>query len=301
MAITTRAPVIGVKNLKYALITGGDTSTTVPPTYGTVKDLAATAQFGFDPAFSQTTGYYNDAPLYVFSAHGEMSFTLAGDDVYPEAKAELLGQTYANGILVDDVADTPPYCALGGVFTRSDGTEERFWFPKVQFAKGSITVDTKGSSVTAQNDAMNGRTVALNYNGKFRVRARSNDTALNATTWANWFSAPVYTASQDNGAVTVAAAAGSAGQIVFTFTKAGGGNANMNSASIIYPNIVIALTSGYVIQVPSSYVLAAVSGATQTLTVSGLTAGASTWFVSANVKDVSGIGVTAKMGTTTVT
>lgn len=299
MAVTTRAPIIGVKNLKYALLTGGDTSTSVPPTYGTVKDLAATAQFGFDPAFSQTTGYYNDAPLYVFSAHGEMSFTLSGDDILPDAKADLYGQSYVNGVLVDNVADTPPYAAVGGIFTRSDGTTEYFWFPKVQFAKGSITVDTKGASVAAQNDAMAGRVVALNYNGQFRTRVRSNDTAKNTTVFNNWFNAPVITASPDLGALTVTAAAGTAGQIVFTFAKAGGGNANVNSASITSATVKIVLTSGYVIQVPTAYNLAAVSGATQTLTVTGLTTGASTYWVD-GVTDVNGVAVTAKAGTVTV-
>lgn len=299
MAVTTRAPIIGVRNLKYALITGGDTSTSVPPTYGPVKDLAATAQFGFDPAFSQTTGYYSDAPMYVFTSHGEMSFNMSGDDILPEVEAELCGQAYVNGILADNIGDTPPYVAIGGIFARSDGSREYFWFPKVQFAKGSVTVDTKGVSTSTQNTSMSGRVIPLTYNAQFRTRVRSSDTAKNATVFNNWFNAPVITGSADLGAVTVTAAAGTSGQIVFTFAKAGGANANINSASITSATVSVVLTSGYVVQVPTAYNLAAVSGTTQTLTVTGLTAGASTYLVQ-GVTDVNGVTCTSKAGTVTV-
>lgn len=300
MSVTNRAMVTGLKNIYVAQILSGDTSSTVPPVYDTPVYIGGAAQLGYDPAFSQTTYYADDQPAWVFSSHGEMSFTMSIDDILPQHKAMLYGQTYVNGYLADKTSDEPPYFAIMGEKTRGSVTE-RFIFAKVQFAKGAMTVDTKGSSVTPQPDAVSGRMIGLKYNTLFSGRVRSDDDAKNATQWANWFTTPQYAPSLDTGAVTVAAAAGGAGEIVFTFTKAGGGNANMNSASIIYPNVTIALTSGYVIQVPTAYTLAAVSGATQTLTVTGLTSGASTWFVSANVKDVNGVGVTAKMGTTTVT
>lgn len=300
MSVTNRAMVTGLKNIWVAKILSGDTSSTVPPVYDTPFYIGNSAQLGYDPAFSQTTWYGDDQPAYVFSSHGEMSFTLSVDDILPQDKAALYGQTYTNGYLADKTTDEPPYFAIMGEKTRGSVTE-RFVFAKVQFAKGAMTIDTKGSTVTPQPDAISGRMVGLKYNSLFSGRIRSDDTSYNATQWANWFTTPQINPSADTGAVTVTAAAGTAGQIVFTFAKAGGGNANMNSATLVYPNITIALTSGYVIQVPSSYVLAAVSGATQTLTVSGLTAGASTWWVSAACKDVSGVACTAKMGTTTVT
>lgn len=300
MAVTSRSPIIGVKNVKYALVTGGDTDTSTVPTYGTVKDLFATAQLGVDPAFSQTTGYYNDSPLYVFSSHGEMSFTLEGDDVFPDNKAELLGMSIANGILVDNVADTPPYAAIGGIITRADGSTEYFWMPKVQFAKGAITVSTKGSSVTPQNDVMNGRVVATVYNGSWRTRIRSNDGSINATTFSNWFNQPVLTSGADLNALSVALSAGTAGKIVCTFTKAGGGNVTINAATLVAPNILFSIDSTGALVTPT-VVMSGQGTASAVATFSGFTAVKHDIVVTSGVKDQNSVGCTNKAGSVTVT
>jgi hypothetical protein len=148
---------------------------------------------------------------------------------------------------------------------------------------------------------MEGRVAALTsltYSKKYGEKVRSDDTNVPAATITNWFTA-VGHATSATGAITVAAAPGTAGQVVFTFTKAGG-NTVMNQGTFRIPKIQIFLNSTGAVQNPT-WTFGASGGATQTATASGNTAGASSWLVSSEIQDVNGIGVTARGGAVTIT
>lgn len=266
MAVS-RQPIIGVKNIKYALLTGGDSDTNTIPTYDTVKPLFQVATFGFDPAFAQTTAYYDNGPRFLFSSHGEATVTLEGDNIYPENLAEVLGMTYQNGILVSSTDDEPPYVAIGGEITRSNGVSEYFWIPKVQLGKGPITVNTKQAEVSPQNVAVSGRAVSLVYNDALQVMARSDDANVAAATISGWFNAVVYSTSANLNALGVTGAVEGTDDIIITFAKTGAGNFVLDPATCTTSTIkVLDADDGSVVTAAIGTV-STTPAATQTITV----------------------------------
>jgi len=298
MAETTN-PVTGFKDLVYCVMTGGDTSSSVAPVYGPVKSLFKTSQFGVDPAASQVVGYYDDQAAYAWYSEGEKSLTIAGDRLTAAVRAEVYGMTYANGIVSDSSSDNPPYLAIGGKFTRGDGTSDYFWLPKVQLAKSAISADTKAATIAPQNENITGKVLNLAYNGEWRLQVNTADAIVPAGTLTSWFTAPVISTAAAFGAITVAAAAGTAGQIVFTFTKAGG-NTTINPASLTNGNITISIDSSGAIVTPTTWTWGTAGGATQTLTAAGLTAVKHDYVVTSAIKDINQVACTPKAGSVTV-
>jgi phi13 family phage major tail protein len=296
----TGTPITGIKEIVYAVMTGGDTSTSTVPTYGTVKSLFKVNQFGFDPAPSQVVGYFDDQSAYVFYSEGEKTITLSGDRLLTAVRAEIYGKTTANGIVQHGANDIPPYIAIGGKYTRGDGSSDYFWFPKVQLASSAMTADTKAATINPQMESITGRILNLTYNGSWFELLNTANASANATTIANWFTAPVYTTGQDLGAVTVTAAAGTAGKIVFTFTKAGGGNITLDQTTFTASNIFVSIDSTGVLVTPTWVFGTGGAGVTQTATASGFTAVKHDYVVTAGVKDVSSVGCTPKAGSVTV-
>ncbi len=292
MAVS-RQVITGVKNIKYAKILSGDTDTSTPPVYDTVKPLFQVATFGFDPAFSQVTAYYDNGPRYLFSSVGEMSVTLEGDNIYPENMAEVLGMTYQNGILVDNLDDEPPYIAIGGEITRSGGVSEFFWLAKVQLGKGPMTINTKQAEVSPQNVSVSGRAVAWAYNDNINAMARSDDANVAAATLSGWLSSVVYSTSANLNALTVTGIAEGTDDIVITFAKTGGGNFILDPATVNATNIIV-LDSNGAIAATTFSTPSTTPAATQTVTVPDpTTLAAGTYYVIVqNVKDNSGVSVT---------
>lgn len=293
-----RTPVVGVTSLYVAKMTTEDTATTAP-VYDTPVLLMNVKQFGVDPGASQVRYYANDVSLYSFYNEGEKTVTLVGDRLLTSIRSLVYGMTVANGIQEFGSTDVPPYVAIMCSFTRGDGTKDLVCLPKVQLSRSSITVDTKGSEISPQDESLTGSVLNLAYNGLWQTMLNTGNANASSTTISNWFVSPIYSSSQDTSAVTVTAAAGTTGTIVFTFTKANSGTMSINSASLSSTTLPIFLTAG-TIQSPTAYTLATVSGSTQTLTVTGLTAGATSYIVTSGVKDVNGVGVTAKAGQITV-
>jgi len=295
----TGSPVIGFKDLVYAVMTGGDTSASVAPTYGAVASLCKTAKFGYDPAATQVVAYFDDQSAYSFYSEGEKSITLETDHLTTAVKAIIYGQTVVNGVIQSGATDLPPYIAIGGKFTRGDGTFDYFWIPKVQLAKGPVNADTKGASISPQNDALTGKILNLTYNGNWMTMVNSGHATVPAATLSGWFTQPVLAATTDLNALTVTAAAGAAGKIVFTFAKTGGGNVYINDLTVINSNFIISIDSTGAIATPTSWTIGSSGAATQIVTANGLTAVKHDFTVN-NVSDNYGVKNTIKAGSVTV-
>ncbi len=296
MALSQKSA-IGLDKLYYTVMTSDDSTGT--PVYGTIYPLVGAKTLSFNSAASLTSNFADDSVFETFESTGEKSLSLSIVDLLPADKARLLGYNYANGITSGTASAASPYVAIMGRAMLSDGSYRYVRYYKVKFGKPNAEDATREASPSPRMVTLEGRVsdlISTTYIGKYMEEARSDDTGA-ATAISTWFTAVGYSTTA-TGAVTVAAAAGTAGQVVFTFTKAGG-NTNMNQSSFIVPNIQVFLNSTGAVQAPT-WAFGATGGATQTATASGCTAGASTWIVQSGVTDVNGIGTTAKGGTVTV-
>ncbi len=250
MAIAQR-PVIGLKDVKYALLTESSDVVGGTPTWGTLYSLSNAIELSFDRGSSAATLFADDGPAFTAETIGEMNVSFNIADILPEHVARLLGHTYSNGQIVENSSDQSPYIALGGKILRS-GTEsgnavyEYFWLYKLRLTKPAANAKTKGATIEYQTPSMEGRVVQLTSTGNYRTRMRTDDENANATTLANFFN-QVTLPSADVNALSVAIAegtAGNAGKIEFAFSKTGGGNFILNASTVTTSNIVVGTSSG---------------------------------------------------------
>lgn len=290
---------IGLDKLYYAVQTSDDPAGV--PVYDTIYPLVGAKTLSFNAAAALTTNFADDSAFELMESIGEMGLSLSVVDILPEDQARLLGHTYLNGAIIRKSADSSPYVAIMGRVMMADGSYGYVRYYKVKFGKANAEDATREASPAPRTMSLEGRVAALvstTYAGKYMEKVRSDDPTVPAATITNWFTSVGHSTGA-TGAITVAAAAGSAGQVVFTFTKSGG-NTNMNTGTFTVPKIAIFLNSTGAVASPT-WTFGATGGATQTATASGVTAGASSWFVSSEVQDVNGVGVTAKGGSVTVT
>jgi phi13 family phage major tail protein len=235
MAISQK-PRIGLKDVKYALLTESSDVIGGTPTWGTVYSLTNAIELSFDPASSASTLFADDGAAFSAETTGEMTISLGLADILPDDMARILGHTYANGIVNETTDDASPYIAIGGKRTMPGGTYEYFWLPKVKLNKPASTATTKGSSIEFQTPMLEGRVLKLTANNNYRTRVRTDDTNASATTISNWFAAPVFDDSADLGALNVVVAKNTT-KARFTFTKTGGGNITLQAADLTTANL----------------------------------------------------------------
>lgn len=295
MAYAAR-PVIGAKDLVYALLS--ETSDVVggTPTYGTVKSLAGLGKISMNPNGNAAVLYGDDQPLHVADSVGkiDLSFDLA--DIDPAAYAEILGHTYGAGGVLEKSTDQSPYVAIGFKRTHTGSSVETYyWLYKVKFLKPDNSAETKKESISFQSIALKAIAVPLISSGVWRLWIRTDDANASAATLAAFFSTVVLSASIDTGALTLTSGAGVASSktMVLTFAKAGGGTTQIANASAL--NIWAILDSDKSLLVPVSFTAGAASTTpTVTIVFSSLTTAAHTVFVSGDLKDLNGVACVAK-------
>jgi phi13 family phage major tail protein len=268
MAIAQR-PRIGLKDVKYAVLTESTDTVGGTPTYGTVYSLANAIELSFDPASSSATLFADDGAAFTSETTGEMTISFGMADILPDDMARVLGHTYANGIVNESTDDQSPYIAIGGKFLRSgkDGANsvyEYFWLPKVKLQKPSATATTKGASIEYQTPMMEGRVVKLTANNIYRTRVRTDDANASATAITNWFNAPVVTNNPDLGDLT-ATITKSSTNVLYTFAKVGGGNITLTAAQMTTSALPVFKGASAVAQA-GAYVIASNGTAAPTVT-----------------------------------
>ena len=235
MAIAQR-PRIGLKDVVYAVLDESTDVTGGTPTYGTVYPLANAIDLSFDPAGSAATLFADDGAAFTAETVGEMKISLGQADMLPADIARILGHTYANGVVTENVGDSSPYIAIGAKMLRAgkdsgNPVYEYFWLPKVKLTKPKQDAKTKAASIEFQTPAFEGRVVKLTANNNYRTRVRTDDALASSTTVTNWFTQPVISGSVDLGALS-AAITKSSTNLLYTFSKVGGGNITLTAANL---------------------------------------------------------------------
>lgn len=215
-------PFIGLKDAVYCLMTGGDTSTTDSPTYGTIYPLTGAVELGFDPGSSASSLFADDGLSEAAETVGEMKITLNVKGLRQADRARMLGHTDALGVMAENTSDVSPYIAIGARRMMAGGQFEYFWLPKVILTKPKHEGKTKAASIEFQTPMFEGTVMKLTYNNIYRTRTVTDNASVPAGTLTAWFNSPVITSGADLGALNVAVAK-STTKATFTFTKVGGG------------------------------------------------------------------------------
>jgi len=232
---TPQAGVIGLSNVVAWPLNTDPVGGTA--TYGTVFSLAGAAELSFDPAASQTPYFGDDSLIAVGATTGFRKLSVKLYDIDPANLATLMGQTYANGQLLDKGSDTSPYFAIAGQVLRNGGATQPVIFYKCQFMKPKSDWKTKGATINFVEVQLDGATVALTSNGQYSLTQRSDDPSVSASAAAAWYTTPQFTNTDNTALLTymasqilvvksVAAGAGTGCTLTWVLTTPGAGFSN---------------------------------------------------------------------------
>lgn len=173
---------IGLTNLYYALL---DEEKDVPlgkSVAGKVEDLyqepirmtgAITANFS--PSSSNDTLFADDGPYEVASTLGAMTLELNVADLPPEHRAVLLGEDTADGIVVSNSENTPPWVACGMSVKKSNGASRLLWYLKGKFASPDDNNQTKADSINWNTPTITGNFSKRLCDNNWRYAVDSDD------------------------------------------------------------------------------------------------------------------------------
>ena len=154
---------IGCDNLVYAIMTTEDTAS-VAPVYGTPKPAPGVMSVNINPNASQETLFADDGPMETATTLGKVDVEIKKNELTTANKADLLGHTVdANGGLVYDDSDVPPYVAIGFRSLKSNGKYRYVWLYKGKFTDPEDQNETKGDSINFQPDTIKGQFVKLTH------------------------------------------------------------------------------------------------------------------------------------------
>ena len=215
---TPQAGVIGLSNIvAWKLLTdpvGGI------PTYDTVFSLAGAAEMTFDPASSQTPYFADNSLAAIGSTTGFRKLSVKLYDIDPSALANLVGQTYTNGQLLDKGSDVSPYFAIAGQVLRNGGATQDVVFYKCQLMKPKSDWKTKGATINFVEVQLDGASAALTSNGEYWITQRSDDPNSSTVPHAAWYTTVQFSSTDNTTLTTVFAAGVTAKTVTATFTKA---------------------------------------------------------------------------------
>lgn len=298
MAIAQR-PRIGLKDVVYAVL---DESTDIiggTPAYGTVYPLANSLELSFDPASSSSALFADDGLAFSAETVGEMKITLGNADVLPEDMARILGHTYANGQIVDNVLDQSPYIAIGAKILRSgkDSTNlvyDYFWLYKARLQKPKFDAKTKGASVEFQTPMLEGLVSKLTSTGDYRMRMRTDDANAVAGTLTGFFTTVTLPGASLT-AVTVGTITGNATAKTITIPFAKGGETFSMQDGADSKITVSVVSTGALLAGTNTYTKSA-AGTAPTITITNANIAGVAYLVSvtSNVRDTNGVAVTPK-------
>ena len=288
------APKIGLDQVHIAKVLSDDANGIV---YDTPIALKGAVNASVNPNSDVATDYGDNGVFFVTNNRGntEMSLELVGID--PDTRALMLGQTKSNGVTIETPLDQSPYFAVGfrvWIAGEKDGEKryQYFWYAKGKFSVPETGGSTKKDTIEFGHENMTAQFAQTVFNGIICTHARNDDDTVPASVIANWFNAPVVSASLDASELTVTASYAN-GKVTFTGAKESGASFVFAQGSII-DGQTIGVLDGDGALVEGTYVAGTTASASPTIVFTP-SADAETpvsGFVTSGLKDSFGVGAT---------
>lgn len=179
---------VGLQDIYYAKLIKDD-ETGVE--YDTPKKMLPAITANVTPTVNSATLNGNDGPIVTANALGPITVEIGVAAIPLETQADLLGSTItADGLLIDNGDDQAPEVALGYRRSMSDGSFVYVWLLKGKFQLPTEEAQTKQDEISFQTPTITATFLKRLYDGNWRFRADSNNTA-SAARIATWFDAVV--------------------------------------------------------------------------------------------------------------
>ncbi len=178
-------PVIGMRDLVYAVVTADTAAGTV---YGTVKQMQGVMGLSFAPNSNQQQTYGDDGTFCIVSANGDADGEVEVNTIPPEMEVDWFGRTLdANGAVVMNSDDQVHDVAIGFRARKSNGADKLVWLYKCTPSSPEVAYKSKeGSNVTIQTRKIKFKATQRASDKNMKIAIDSDTSGLAASVVTNW-------------------------------------------------------------------------------------------------------------------
>jgi len=185
------APVVGLKNVVYALLTKDDATGII---YSLVKPLVGAMTAKISPKTVSVPISSDDVVSEMIYFTGTTDMEFQQKNVPLEAQADLLGHQIVGGIMIRNSADIAPEVAMGYMSKKSNGAYEYDWYLKGKFEEPDKEHESLGEKVTPKYKTMKASFYNRIFDGNASKQCDTDSVNYIASIGANWFLAVEQTA-----------------------------------------------------------------------------------------------------------
>lgn len=172
---------INVARLVYCLIL---TDTPEGTTYGPVKQFGKAMQIQITPQVATGTLYGDGNKEEDVGLLKGIAAAVDTNKVYAETRAEIMGNTIVDGVVIEKSGDQPPEIALGYEVDQLGGTKEQVWLLKGKAQPGNQTIQQSTDNLNFSTDSTAINFIPRESDGQIRFygdTANSDYTTAQAT------------------------------------------------------------------------------------------------------------------------
>ena len=177
------ARIIGVNSLHIAEVTSDTVSGTE---FGTPKAVPSLMSIDINDNTESVKFYSDDTTEQVINAFAGKEVTITLGYISNELEAELGGNTYKNGVFIQNANNETKNYAIMFRAPLSKGGYQYVCLYKGVLARTESNYDTKEDSVEGQTVTLTGVFMPLQSSGDVAIKANSTDTG-NETLISKWF------------------------------------------------------------------------------------------------------------------
>lgn len=175
---------INIKNLHYAVLTKDD-ETGVE--YGPIQKMPGLMEITVTPNVLEGKLYGDGAVRDQDSILESLGVAMNLNKLPLKNRAELRGNTYEAGELIENRDDKAPYLAMGWEVETTTGKPELTWLLKGKMAPPTDELKQREGGITYNTNNTNFTFIPREYDGDIRKFADGNDELIEATKIENWF------------------------------------------------------------------------------------------------------------------
>lgn len=141
---------INVARLVYCLLL---TDTAEGTTYGPVKPFGKAMQIQITPQVATGTLYGDGNKEEDVGILKGIAVAVDTNKVFAETRAEIMGNTIVDGIVIEKAGDQPPDIAVGYEVDQLGGTKEQVWLLKGKAQPGNQTIQQSTDNLNFSTDS----------------------------------------------------------------------------------------------------------------------------------------------------
>lgn len=181
---TKKANRINVKNIVYAILEKDDSSGV---TYKDIKPFGKAMQIQLTPTLATGVLYGDGVKQESISKLTGITAVVDVNKIFIDVRAEIQGNKFENGVLIESADDEPPYIALGYEIGQTGKESEYVWLLKGKAQPYGSTVQQTTDNINFGTDSITIEFVPRDYDSEIRKFGDTANSEFTKEMAAVWF------------------------------------------------------------------------------------------------------------------